>query len=233
MTTSAWADAMVVGLDRGFRAGADPERAGDQAAYMRDHFVFHGLTAAEYKAVASAAMKASTQRCGSEPTEADLDALARACYERTEREWHYAAVHVLRRRVATLTPASIPLVEHLVRTHSWWDTVDAIASHVAGGIVERFPETVSVMDEWAMSDHLWLARTAILHQLRYKEATDADRLFRYCLERADEPDFFARKAIGWALRQYARTDPDAVRAFCATHQGRLSPLSLREARKHL
>jgi 3-methyladenine DNA glycosylase AlkD len=89
------------------------------------------------------------------------------------------------------------------------------------------------MDEWSAADDLWLVRTAILHQLRFKESTDADRLFAYCTRQAGHPDFFVRKAIGWALREYAKTDPEAVRGYVRTHEGRLSALSLREARKHL
>ena len=78
-----------------------------------------------------------------------------------------------------------------------------------------------------------MARSAILHQLSYKDYNDPERLFAYCLARAGEPDFFYRKAIGWALRQYARTDPDAVAAFCTQYRSALSPLSYREATKHL
>ena len=108
------------------------------------------------------------------PTEEDLDHFARRCYVQPERDFHYTAVNVLRRRVKTLTPASVPLVR-----------------------------------------------------------TDTDRLVAYCLSRSDEPDFFYRKAIGWALRQYARTDPDAVLAFCEANMDVLSPLSSKEATKHL
>ncbi|MGG8408798.1 DNA alkylation repair protein, partial [Streptomyces sp. 12297] len=83
------------------------------------------------------------------------------------------------------------------------------------------------MDEWIADEDLWLARTALLHQLRYRDATDADRLFGYCLRRADHPDFFIRKAIGWSLREYAKTAPDEVRAFVTDAQDLLSPLSRR------
>jgi 3-methyladenine DNA glycosylase AlkD len=100
-------------------------------------------------------------------------------------------------------------------------------------MVDRHPALVSTMDEWAREENLWLVRTALLHQLRHKEATDSERLFRYCLLRADHPDFFIRKAIGWALREYAKTAPDRVRAFVRSHEARLSPLSVREALKNL
>src|SRR6266540_1420745 len=120
-----------------------------------------------------------------------------------------------------------------ITNKSWWDTVDALAAHLVGPIVANHPATVSTMDEWAGEENVWLARTAILHQLTYKEATDTERLFRYCVTRADHRDFFIRKAIGWALRQHAWTDPGAVRRFVAAHTDRLSPLSVREALKNV
>jgi 3-methyladenine DNA glycosylase AlkD len=89
------------------------------------------------------------------------------------------------------------------------------------------------MDSWLADDNLWLVRVALLHQLTYTERTDADRLFRYCLAQAGHRDFFVRKAIGWALRQYAWTDPAAVRCFVTAHAAELSPLSVREATKNL
>jgi 3-methyladenine DNA glycosylase AlkD len=121
----------------------------------------------------------------------------------------------------------------LVTTDPWWDTVDVLAAHVVGAIVARHPETVATVDEWLRDGDLWLARTAILHQVTYADRTDAGRLFGYCLARADHRDFFIRKAIGWALRQYAKTDPEAVRAFVREHEGTLAPLPVREAVKNL
>lgn len=225
---TGWSDALVERLAEAFPLAADPARAEQQSAYLRDQFVFFGIGAPQHKAILSAALRGLGR-----PTLADVEAFARTGYAHDEREWHYAAVKTARRHAKLLEPTSMPLVHHLVVTHSWWDTVDEIASHLAGTLVERHPATAEVMDEWVMSDHLWLARTAILHQLRFKERTDTDRLFGYCLARADESDFFYRKAIGWALRQYARTDPAAVREFCEANEHRLSTLSLTEAQKNL
>ncbi|MEM7284779.1 MAG: DNA alkylation repair protein [Actinomycetota bacterium] len=225
---TAWSDGLVARLSEAFADEADPERAAHQSAYLRGQYEFFGLAAPRHKAVLADALRTLDR-----PALADLDAFARAAYRKPQREWHYAAVKTLRRNARVLDPTAVPLVHHLVTTHSWWDTVDEIASHLAGTLVDRHPETAQVMDEWVASDDMWLARTAILHQLRFKHETDVDRLFGYCLARADEADFFYRKAIGWALRQYARTDPDAVRRFCTEHETRLSRLSLAEARKHL
>jgi 3-methyladenine DNA glycosylase AlkD len=108
-----------------------------------------------------------------------------------------------------------------------------LAAHVVGQLVAADDELAAVMDEWIEDDDLWIARTALLHQLAYKDRTDPDRLFAYCLRRGTHPDFFIRKAIGWSLREYAKTDPGAVRAFVSAERERLSPLSVREALKNL
>jgi 3-methyladenine DNA glycosylase AlkD len=124
-------------------------------------------------------------------------------------------------------------VRELITTKSWWDTVDPLAARFVGGLVRRHPQLLAEMDRWSVEENMWLVRTAILHQLYYGAQTDTARLFEYCTRQAGHPDFFVRKAIGWALRQYARTDADAVREYLAKNQARLSPLSAREASKHL
>jgi 3-methyladenine DNA glycosylase AlkD len=121
----------------------------------------------------------------------------------------------------------------MIVTKPWWDTVDGIATRIVGPMVLATPDLVARMDAWLETDNLWLVRTAILHQLGWRERTDADRLWRYCQRRADHADFFIRKAIGWVLRQYSKTDAEAVRRFVAANASTLSPLSQREALKWL
>ncbi|MDH6221362.1 3-methyladenine DNA glycosylase AlkD [Streptomyces pseudovenezuelae] len=101
------------------------------------------------------------------------------------------------------------------------------------GLVAADRKLAADMDAWIVDDDLWIARTALLHQLRYKERTDTERLFAYCLRQSGHPDFFIRKAIGWCLREYAKTDPEAVREFLARERGRFAPLSVREALKNI
>jgi 3-methyladenine DNA glycosylase AlkD len=216
-------------LERYFVASADPERAEPMANYMRDRYPFYGIGAKDRSDIHKAVF---TER----PLPDDESAIAEvvdACLARPQREWHYTAVAVLRRRGRALSAASWPAVHRIATTHAWWDTIDELAKHVAGRIVKNDPTQVIVMDDWATSADMWVARVAILHQLGFKAATDVERLFAYCDARADETDFFYRKAIGWALRQYAYEDPDAVRAFVEQRRDRLSPLSVREALKNL
>lgn len=198
------------------------------AAYMKDHFEFLGL---------SAAVRRSTQKpVLIQSASADNDELldfAEACWAEEEREFQYTAVDVLRKRAAALEPTDLDRLHSLVSTKSWWDTVDHLAAHIVGALVRRHRELSADMDVWVLDDDLWVARTAMLHQLMWKDDTDPDRLFRYAESQSGHPDFFMRKAIGWALRQYARIDPDAVRAFVAAHDQELSGLSKREALKHL
>ena len=214
-------------LEREYGALRDPARAASMSAYMRDLFPFLGI-ATPSRREASRRVVTGLGR----PTEAELAEVAMACWALPEREYQYFACDWLRRHATVLTPAFLPTARYLIVTKSWWDTVDALAAHVVGVLVARHPALMSTMDEWAASGELWLIRTAILYQLRYKSQTDTDRLFRYCVSQAGHGDFFIRKAIGWALREYAKTDPEAVRRFVKA-QTTLSGLSVREALKNL
>jgi len=215
-------------LAEGFAARRDPSRAVAMAAYMRDQFPFFGLPAPEVRAVERAAFTGLPR-----PTEEDLTVVALSCWALPEREFPYAACDYLRKHVSAAGPEFLPIVRTLITTKSWWDTVDPLATRFVGELVRRHPVLTATMDAWSGEADLWLVRTAILHQLNYGPTTDVARLFGYCERQAGHRDFFVRKAIGWALRHYARTDPEAVRAFVAANRAALSPLSIREATKHL
>ncbi len=161
-----------------------------------------------------------------------LPDVCRALWREPERELAYVAADWLV-AAARRGPAEwLDLCRELVASRSWWDTVDTLA-HAVGALVVAHPGLVAEMDRWVADEDMWVARAAILHQLGRKGLTDRERLFRLCLARADDPRFFIRKAIGWALRDLAWTDPGAVAAFVDRHRGELSPLSVREATKNL
>ncbi|WP_433377875.1 DNA alkylation repair protein [Actinoplanes sp. CA-142083] len=221
------AGTLLTRLDADFALRRDPERAAAMAAYMRDQFEYFGLPAPAVRAVERSAFAGLPR-----PTSDDLRAIALACWEREEREFQYAACDYLRKFVAVAGPELVPVLRTLITTKSWWDTVDPLATRVTGDLVRAHPALVETMDAWSTEENMWLVRTALLFQLHYGTATDTERLFEYCARQAGHPDFFVRKAIGWALRHYARTDPAAVRAFVETTPT-LSGLSRREAMKHL
>ena len=127
----------------------------------------------------------------------------------------------------------LDVVRPLITAKPWWDTVDELAAHVIGPLVATYHGLIATMDDWSGDENMWLVRTAILHQVRYRETTDSERLFRYCAAQAGHRDFFVRKAIGWALREYAKVAPETVRAFVAEHSTELSGLSRREALKNV
>jgi 3-methyladenine DNA glycosylase AlkD len=219
---------LVERLQEIFGAAADPERAAPMRAYMRDRFEFLGIPSPLRRELTRRVL-AGTPR----PAERDLTEVALACWALPQREYQYFAADYLRRHAPSLTPAALPVVTTLITTKSWWDTVDDLAANTVGPMVAAHPALRSTMDAWtAPGTDLWLVRTAILHQLRYGNRADFPRLADYCARWAGEPDFFIRKAIGWALREHAKTDPDAVRGFVAAHPG-LSGLSVREALKNL
>jgi 3-methyladenine DNA glycosylase AlkD len=150
-------------------------------------------------------------------------------WELDEREYQYVACDYLFLHRKTLTNAHLDLIEHCVTHKSWWDTIDSLDQTV-GEIALRFPEAVARLEIWSMHKNFWLRRLAIQHQLAYKEKTDEVRLFRFILANINEPEFFIRKSIGWALREYSYTNPKAVLQFVSEHPN-LSNLSKQEALK--
>lgn len=152
------------------------------------------------------------------------------------REERYAAIALGgdRRCTAFQILDALPMYEEMVITGAWWDLVDDIAVHHVGGLLRRYPTQMrEIMLAWSRDPDMWKRRTAILCQNAFKSATDASLLYACITPNLGDRDFFIRKAIGWALREYARTNPSSVRHFVQEHDAALSPLSRREALKHL
>jgi 3-methyladenine DNA glycosylase AlkD len=228
MAPTALAATVLSRLTDVYPRGAEPAKVPAMVAYMRGQFAYLGITAPRQQALAREVMAGLPK-----PAEADLRDIATECWALPEREYQYFACYLLRRHAAVASADFLPTVRGLIVEKSWWDTIDALAARVVGPLVARHPELVATMDAWSTDSDMWLARTAIIHQLTYRDRTDSERLFRYCAAQAGHPDFFIRKAIGWALREYAKTDPEAVKAFVAEHTSELSGLSQREALRRL
>lgn len=154
------------------------------------------------------------------------------CWKKEEREFQYTALTYIEKSLKKLQKQDLDLIETLIATKSWWDTVDMLASKPVGRIAMEYPEVINGrIDKWAADTDIWLRRTAILFQLKYKNKTDEQLLYKYILQNADSKEFFIQKAIGWALREYSKTNPESVKNFLAEHQ--VSPLSFREGSKYL
>jgi len=219
---------LVHGVERELEALGDPERAFDMAAYMRDHFEFLGVQSKPRRAATQEALRAARK---AEPHE--LLEAAEWCWSREPRELQYVGSDLIRAGAKNLLPEHLPRLRGLVERKAWWDTVDALAAHGVGALVRNHPALSATMDEWVDDADMWVARTAILHQLAWRDQMQAERLFDYTLRRASDTEFFIRKALGWALRALARREPVAVGAFVEQHRDVLSGLTVREATKHL
>jgi len=150
------------------------------------------------------------------------------------REEKYFAIDVARTWRHFIVPESMPLYRRLIEEGAWWDTVDEIAAHLVGAVLLAHRKEIALMmDRWIVAPDMWIRRAAIISQLKHKDKTDHVRLFRYSLAQAAEKEFFIRKAIGWALRQYAYSAPERVREFIIRNRAKLSPLTYREASRVL
>ena len=208
---------------------AEPARAAPMRAYMRDRFPFLGIQTPNRRAALRPLFKVNFDQ-------KSLLTAAGLLYELPEREYRYAASDLLARHVGRLDRNAVAPLLALAQRDSWWDTVDGLAG-IVGDVVRAArrndPDAQISMDAALHHDCLWVRRIAMIHQLGWRLETDTVRLFGYAETLAPERDFFIRKAIGWALRDYARWSPQAVRDFVAAMGGRLAPLSAREATRRI
>jgi 3-methyladenine DNA glycosylase AlkD len=208
---------------------ADPEKAVGMQAYMKTDMPFYGVQKAGRVEILRTLVRSIS------PADRDeYEALVLALWGLPHREEKYLAIGFARHFPEFVVPGSIPLYRRLIVEGAWWDFVDEVATKLIRRLVVAEPAlTWPVVDEWIDDDDMWLRRTAILCQIGAKEHTDTDRLFRFCAGRAFEKEFFIRKAIGWALREHARVDPESVARFVVENRDQLSGLSFREATKHI
>ncbi len=210
------------------RSHRDPGRATEMQAYLKGQFPFFGIPTTTRRSL----LRTFLHERQEIPFGQRLREVVRLLWQEPERELHYCAQELLELRLKELGPEDFPFLESLVISQSWWDTVDVLAPKLMGGVLVRNPEQLpGKVAEWLASGHLWLQRTALLCQLKWKDRTDLPCLILAIEHTRRSPEFFLRKAIGWALREYAKTDPDWVRNHVARTE--LSSLSRREALKHL
>ncbi|GAA2550378.1 3-methyladenine DNA glycosylase AlkD [Neomicrococcus aestuarii] len=215
-------------------AVADPARALKMQAYLKSEIPHFGVPRAQSRKInvtlAAEILNADNR---SEDAATRLETSRYAWDHFTHRDHRYAAQDILDVRSIRGNIDVLPLLTHMVDTGQWWDLIDGIQRQYAALLVNHRQEIAELLLTWATHENKWRRRTAIIAQLNLKAETDTTLLTTVIERNASHPDFFVRKAIGWALREYAKTDEQWVRDFLGTHSGDLSSLSIREASKHL
>lgn len=232
MPTTDAGTALVAAVRQVLAEHADPTRAPQMQAYMKSPLPYRGIGLPQVRALVRAVCDAHPL-----PDRAGWDAAVRALWDAAAyREEWYAAIALTghRRYAGYQDPQALPLYEHMVVTGAWWDVVDEVATRRVGPLLRHHPDEVApVLRRWARDADRWRRRTAMIAQLHAKGATDAGLLVDCLAPSLGERDFFLRKAIGWALREYAKHDPGWVRGYVEAHRAELAPLSVREATRHL
>lgn len=192
--------------------------------YMKNNFSFLGIKTEKRRAI----LKSQWQN-HREEIKSNYRTIALELFSKKEREFHYCGIEILMKEIKkNYDITDIQLIEKLLTTQSWWDSVDTIAKYLVGGYLQCYPnETLTVIERFSNSKNMWLNRTAIIFQLSYKDKTNFDLLKAECEKHKESKEFFIQKAIGWALRDYSRYNPNGVINYVTSTN--LKPLSQREA----
>ncbi len=204
---------------------ANPDDAVAMKTYMKNKFEFLGVKTPARRKLAKAFFKQQTDSV------IDWNFINEA-WNNPYRELQYTALDYLETRKKLLIPSDLPRLKKLAQTKSWWDTIDFL-DRLVGLIIARFPETKEIILAWSCDEDIWLRRLAIDHQLLRKEETDTELLEKILVNNLGQTEFFINKAIGWALRDYSKTNPEWVRYFIEWHQAEMAALSIREGSKYL
>ena len=218
----------ITELEIAFSKKQNLENAIPMAKYMKNLFPFYGIKTEERRAIFKAIFKSYKDEVTQNARE-----IALALFEKEQRELHYCGIEILIQTLkSNYSKEDIQLIEKLLVTHSWWDSVDTISKFILGEYLKEFPEeTEKVIHQFSNSKNMWLNRSVLLFQLGYKNTTNSKILFFECEKHSHSKEFFIQKAIGWALREYAKTNPEAVKTF--VNSTNLKPLSKKEALKNL
>ena len=211
-------------LEADFQNASNRELAIPMENYMKNNFSFLGIKTEQRRAI----FKSNYEQYKAE-VKSNFRAIAWELFQMKEREFHQTAIDLLLKEFKKkYVLEDIQLIEKLIITNSWWDSVDTIAKYILGGYLLQFPsETLKVIERFSNSENMWLNRSAILFQLSYKEKTNFEILKSECEKHKDSNEFFIQKAIGWALRDYSRFNLKGVEAY--VNSTNLKPLSRREA----
>jgi 3-methyladenine DNA glycosylase AlkD len=204
---------------------SNPLKASQMKAYMRGQYDYFGIASPERKII----FAEHRNKFGLIP-EALTNEIVKACWLAPEREYQYFAMEMLNKVTRRYTHEYIQLFEYMITNKSWWDTIDYIAANLVGSYFKKYPEIIhSKTADWMDSENMWLQRTCLIFQLKYKSQLDTALLESFIFKLKDSKQFFIRKAIGWVLREYSKTNPEYVKNFVQNNS--LSGLSRVEALK--
>lgn len=206
-----------------------PSKAKEMSAYMRNLFPYLGINKPERVQLNKEIFPIIKQIVN----EDFLKEIVLLCWQKQEREYQYFAMDLLQKYFDHLSPRFMPLITYMAMQKSWWDSIDLLAIKIVSRLVSKFPELQQTIDEFGVHEYLWLRRIAIIYQIPFKRKTNTQLLFRFCLHNATDKDFFIRKAIGWALREQTKSDPQSVIDFVSKYEEILSPLSKKESLKKI
>lgn len=215
-------------LELVFQQRSNAKNALAMEKYMKNKFSFWGIKTPERRQLFTAIWKENKTEVA-----ANARAIAVLLFEKPQREFHYCAIEILMKELkGKYQVQDIELITKLITTHSWWDSVDTISKYILGQYLTEFPQSIEqITTKFSKSENMWLNRTAVLFQLGYKAKTNFTLLQKICLEHQNSSEFFIQKAIGWSLREYAKTNPLDVEKFINSES--LKPLSKKEALKNL
>jgi 3-methyladenine DNA glycosylase AlkD len=211
-----------------FLANSNEDNASQMKAYMRDQFAFFGIKTKERRTLLKAVYLEHKQE-----VDTNIRAIVLELNQQTQREFHHCGMELFQKILKKkYLENDIAIIEQLIITNAWWDTVDFIAKQILGEYLLQFPEaTDTVISKFSNSDHMWLQRSSIIFQLGYKKRTNEALLFQQCLHHKHSDEFFIQKAIGWALREYGKTNPQSVLNF--VNSADLKSLSTKEAIRNI
>lgn len=214
---------LIDALTYAFVAKANTEVAAGQKAYMKNLFEFYGIKAPVRQEIQKPFFNRKFL-----PNKSELEIVTKTLWGKPQREYQYFAQEFVQRYAGQFERKDIRLFEFMITHKSWWDTVDFIASKPVGEYFKTFPGERDVhIDNWIKSGDIWLQRTAVLFQLKYKENVDTVLLASVINRLLGSKEFFINKAIGWMLREYGKTNPGWVLEFC--NRTSLDKLSRKEA----
>lgn len=220
---------LVENLENSFRLSASEANRIAMSKYMKNHFQFFGIKAEKRKEIQRSWLK----QIPKESTSEFRWELIKELFNKDEREFHYVAIDWLNTwNKKEISASDSEGIKWLITNKSWWDSVDAIASNFLGKYYQLFPDAGSeLIEEWRLSDYLWLQRSCLIFQLKYKEKVNFALLKSLIIQFQHDKEFFIQKAIGWSLRQYSKSEPEAVQKFVEEIQ--LKGLAKREAIKYI